>query len=149
MLLRVPAGPLIGAVLGTAAVNRVFPARGGCRRLPAPVRTTGLVLLGCVAGARLDTMTLHTLGRIAVPVAGALVLLLLVDLALAALLVRRYGVDPLSAVLACAPGGLSEIAVTANELGARMGVVLAIHTVRVLTVVLLVLPLLVVVLGHR
>ena len=60
---------------------------------------------------------------------------------------RRYDVDPLTAVLACAPGGVSEIAITASQLGAEVGIVLAIHTVRVLAVVLLVLPVLVVWLG--
>jgi uncharacterized membrane protein AbrB (regulator of aidB expression) len=66
---------------------------------------------------------------------------------LAIVLHRRYGVDPVTALLACAPGGVSEISVLADDHNARTGVVIAVHVVRVVTVVLVVLPLLVMVLG--
>lgn len=140
-LLRLPAGALIGAVIGAAAVNRVRPAKG-VRPIPVWVRVTGLVLLGCVAGASLDLSTLESLARMALPLLAAVVGLLVLDLALAWVLVRYYGVDALTAVMACAPGGVSEIALTAAQAGARMGVVLAIHGVRVLVVVTVALPLL-------
>jgi uncharacterized protein len=146
-LLGLPAGTLIGAVVGSALANRVRVSSSGPLPLPAPVRVVGLALLGCAAGVRLDAHTLTALGHIALPLAGALAALVALNLLLAVVLVRRYDVDPLTAILACAPGGLSEIAVTGSQLGAQMGVLLAIHTVRVLAVVLLVLPLLVAVLG--
>lgn len=146
--LQLPAGTLIGAVLGSALANRV-PAGGGPGTLPAPFRVVGLVLLGCVAGVRLDGATLATLGRIALPLAAAVLALVLLNVALAAVLVKRYAVDPLTAVLACAPGGISELSVAAQQMGARTEVVIAIHAVRVLVVVLVVLPVLVVVLADR
>lgn len=141
--LRVPAGALIGAVVGSALVNRARRSSVDAEGLPAPVRTVGLILLGCTAGVQLETTTLLTLAHVAVPLVASIVVLLLLDLALAVVLARRYEIDPLTAVLACAPGGVTEIAVTASRLGARLGPVLAIHTVRVLAVVLLVLPALV------
>lgn len=147
-LLQVPAGTLIGAVFGSALANRIrFGGAPGT--LPAPGRVAGLVLLGCVAGVRLDGATLATLARIALPLAGAVLALILLNVALAAVLVRRYAVDPLTAVLACAPGGISEISTTAQELGARTEIVIAVHAVRVLAVVLVVLPVLVVLLAGR
>lgn len=138
-----PAGTLVGSVAGSAIANQFRRAGAGRRPLPAPFRVVGLVLLGCASGVSLDAHTLGILGRMAVPLLAGILMLLAVNAALAALLVRRYGVDSLTAVLACAAGGVSEIAVTASKLGARIGVVLAIHTVRVLTVVLVLLPLLV------
>lgn len=145
-LLQIPAGTLIGAVVGSALANRV-PFGGRPGTFPTPGRVIGLGLLGCVAGVQLDGATLVTLGHIALPLAGAILALLLMNVALAALLVKRYAVDPLTAVLACAPGGISEISVTAQQMGARTEVVIAVHAVRVLAVVLVVLPVLVVALA--
>ena len=146
-VLNVPAGTLIGSVVGSAVVNRSPWTPSGAQPLPVPIRVGGLALLGCAAGVRLDADTLTTLGRIAVPLVASILALVVLDLVLAVVLVRHYDVDPLTAVLACAPGGLSEIAVTGAQMGAQMGVLLAIHTVRVLACVLLVLPVLVAVLG--
>jgi uncharacterized protein len=141
--LRIPAATVVGSVAGSALVNRWRPAEF---HHPMPVRalrTVGLVLLGCAAGARLDAETLRTIAGLAVPVLTGVALLLVLELLLAALLITRYGVDAVTAVLAFAPGGLSEITLTAREMGARMSVVLAVHMVRVLAVVLLLLPVLV------
>lgn len=144
---HVPAGILIGAILGSALANHAIGRTSKPRSLPPPVRVAGLVLLGCAVATRLDGETLATMRDITLPLAAAIAWLLLLDIGLACVLVLRYHVDPKSAVLACAPGGVSAIAVTADEMGARMGVVLAIHTVRVFAVVLVALPLLVAWLG--
>jgi membrane AbrB-like protein len=142
-LLHVPAGGIVGAVAGSAAASGV---RG---RPPPPygVRVVGMMLLGCAAGVRLDMHTLETLLHLIVPLLVAVGLLLALDVALATLLVRRYSVDPVTALLACAPGGVSEMAILADEANARTGIVIAIHVVRVATVVLVALPLLLILLG--
>ncbi|MDT0378176.1 AbrB family transcriptional regulator [Streptomyces sp. DSM 42041] len=142
-VLRVPAGTVVGSVVGSALVNRWRPAAFDHRLPVRALRTVGMVLLGCVAGARLDAETLRILAGLALPLLGGVALLLLLEMLLAALLIVRHGVDPVTAVLAFAPGGLSEISLTAQDMGARMSLVLAVHMARVLAVVLLVLPLLV------
>jgi uncharacterized protein len=143
VLLNVPAGGIVGAVAGSAVTS-------GFRGRPPPpygVRVVGMVLLGCAAGVRLDMQTLETLLHLIVPLLIAVGLLLALDVALATLLVRRYSVDPVTALLACAPGGVSEMAILAEQANARTGIVIAIHVVRVATVVLVALPLLLVLLG--
>jgi uncharacterized protein len=143
VLLGVPAGGIVGAVAGSALAS-------GIRDHPPPppvVRRVGLVLLGCAAGVRLEADTLHLLLNLAVPLLLAVAALLLLDVLLAAVLVRRYHVDAVTALLACAPGGISEIAVLAQTSGARTGIVVAVHVVRVVTAVVVVLPLLVALLG--
>lgn len=148
-LLGVPAGVLVGAVLGSVLANRSPVGGGEPRPLPGMVRVVGLVMLGCAVGAKIDATTLSTMSRIAVPLLGSVLFLLLLDVLLAMLLIVRYRVDAVTAVFACAPGGLSGIAAPAQEWGAKMGVVLAIHTVRILVVVLAVVPLVVIVLGSK
>ena len=142
-VLRVPAATVVGSVVGTAVVNRWRPAEFRRTWPVTGLRTVGLVLLGSVAGARLDARTLQTIAGLALPLLTGIALLLALELLLAALLISRYGIDPVTAVLACAPGGLSEISLTARAAGARMNIVLAVHMVRVLAVVLLLLPALV------
>lgn len=143
-LLQVPAGGIVGAVAGSALASGVRglapPSRG--------VRVVGMVLLGCAAGARLELGTLRVLLHLAVPIVLAVAVLLVVDVVLAAVLTRRYGVDPVTALLACAPGGVSEMTMLALDVGARTEIVVAVHVVRVVTVVLVALPLLLLVLGR-
>lgn len=154
--LHVPAGALMGSVAGSMAVNGVADAimrrrdaagDGAARvRLPRAIRIVGQVLLGVLAGARLGPDTLQTLLVSAVPVVAVVVLLLALSFLLARYLFSRHGVDPLTAVMATAPGGISELASVAEQRGAAMHVVLAIHLFRVLLVVLVVLPIVLLVL---
>ncbi|MGH3311832.1 MAG: AbrB family transcriptional regulator [Streptomyces sp.] len=146
MWLQVPAGTLVGAVLGSAAAGCLVNAQP--HPLQRWVRTAGLVLIGCVSAARLDRDAFEMMGLVALPVLAAVVLLLVLNAALARWLVTRHQVDPATAVLACAPGGLSELSVLAVKEGADVGTVTVIHLVRVLLVVLLVLPGLTFVLGR-
>lgn len=148
-LLSVPGGTLIGAVVGSVISGAIVRASGIGGGLPAWVRVSGLVMLGCVAGARLGIDSLRALGSIAVPLMLTLGILVALNCLMAIALVRRFSLDPPTAVLACAPGGVSEMTVTAEKLGARASVVLAVHSVRVLIVVLVVLPILMAWLGSR
>lgn len=136
--LGVPAGGIIGAVLGSALARMVRDVSVPTKSLRIP----GLVLLGIAAGLRLDGQTLRQLAELAVPLGVSIVVLLAVQYLLAWFLVARFAVDPVTAMLATAPGGVSEIASMADELGARAGLVTAIHVVRVIVVVVVVLPLL-------
>ena len=142
--LQVPAGGIVGAVAGSALASgipgRTPPHRG--------VRGAGMLLLGCAAGAMVEPSTLKALLHLAVPILLAVAALLLLDVVLAAVLTRRYGVDPVTALLACAPGGVGEMTMMAQDADARIEIVVAVHIVRVATVVLVALPLLLLILGH-
>lgn len=155
--LQVPAGALMGAVAGSMAVNGLTDAVARRRapsgrqparlRLPGAVRVVGQVLLGVLAGARIDERSLQILLAALGPVAISVVVLIATSLLLARYLFSRHGVDPLTAVMASAPGGISELASVAEERGAAMHVVLAVHLLRVLLVVLVALPIAVLVVG--
>jgi uncharacterized protein len=147
--LQLPAGALVGAVVGSALATgrRAGRDRPSRRRLDAAVRVAGMVLLGCVSAARLDQDTLRSMLRIFGPVIAGVVMLLALNVVLARWLVRRHGLDSTTAVLACAPGGFSELSVMAVREGADVGTVAVVHLCRVLIVVLALVPALVFVLG--
>lgn len=154
-LLHIPAGALIGAVSGAMAVNalseRRFPrrkrhrraARTHSRALPRPLRITGQVLLGVIAGSQLTADTLGLLLGALAPVLGYVAVLLGSTVLLARYLFTRHRIDPLTAVMSAAPGGVSELLISAQRQGADLHVVLTIHMFRVLVVVLVVLPVLI------
>lgn len=143
-VLHVPAGGIVGAVAGSTVASGIR----GYAPPPRGVRAVGMVLLGCAAGARLQPSTMTALLHLAVPILLAVVVLLTLDVVLAALLTRRYGVDPVTALLACAPGGVGEMTMMAVDADARTEIVVAVHVVRVVTVVLIALPLLLLFLGR-
>lgn len=136
---HMPAGGIIGAVCGSALVSSTKQTPAA---LPA-LRILGLVLLGAAAGVRLDGRTLKLLWQLAVPLGLAILGLLVVSVVLAVILHRAFHIDAVTALLACAPGGVSEIAGMADQLKARSGIVVAIHVVRVIAVVIVALPILV------
>ena len=144
VVLQVPAGGIVGAVAGSALASGVR----GCTPPHRGVRGLGMLLLGCAAGAQLELSTLRELLHLAVPIVLAVAALLLLDVVLAAMLTRRYGVDPVTALLACASGGVGEMTMMAHDADARIEIVVAVHVVRVATVVLVALPLLLLFLGH-
>lgn len=140
--LNVPAGILVGAVVGSACANLAWRPSNPIV-VPPTFRHVGFVLLGVVAGVRLEVAAIINLAKVSPVLALSIVILLTVNLLLAVLLIRRYDIDPKTAVLATAPGGLSEIAGLALESRANLPLVVAVHTIRVLFVVLVALPLLV------
>lgn len=155
--LHMPAGALMGAVAGSLTVNMMMAVIAQRRhpegkmapreRFPAPVRLVGQVLIGVLAGAQLDQHILNVLLHALLPVVLAVVLLIATSFLLARYLFSKNGIDPYTAVMSAAPGGISELAAVAEERGAAMHVVLLIHLFRVLVVVLIVLPLVMLIVG--
>jgi hypothetical protein len=141
--LRIPAGAVLGAVLGALAVNLARPGP----RLPRPFREVGKILLGTVVGLSFAPELLATVGELLVPVAVGVVLMIMAGLGISVVLHRVFAWDMPTALYASTPGGLSELAVTSEEVGARMHVVVAVHTVRVIAIVILGPPALTLLIG--
>ena len=137
LALSVPAGAIIGAVLGSAIMSAVRGSTVSNR-----IRETGLLLLGAASALQVDAQTLSALHGLLVPLTVALAALIGVQLLLAYTLHRTLGWDPATAILASAPGGVGEITAIADTSGARSATVVSIHVVRVVFVVLVALPVL-------
>lgn len=142
-VLRVPAGAVLGALLGALAVNLLRPGP----RLPRPYREGGKILLGTVVGLSFAPELLAIVGELVVPVAVGILILILAGLGVSLVLHRVFGWDMPTALYASTPGGLSELALTSEEVGARTHVVVAVHTVRVITIVIVGPPALTLLIG--
>jgi membrane AbrB-like protein len=108
--------------------------------VPTLLTNAAQVLLGCALGARFDRRFLASAPRFAlalVPAVGlTLGLAALVGWAIAATSDAYLG----SALLAAAPGGIAEMAITAQVLRIGVAFVTAAHVVRYLIVVLFTVP---------
>jgi uncharacterized protein len=132
--LGVPAGELVGAMVAVAVVNL---AGRPAVETPGALRFAAFVALGWAIGQGVTTDTLRSLRAGALPLVLIVLALVVVGGLLAALVVRWGWMDSTTAFLAASPGALSQMSALADALGANAALVAAIHTVRVVVVVLI------------
>jgi len=130
---NVPAGALLGALAGAFLVNVAWPGP----RLARAFRTSGKALSGTVIGLTFTPAMLAVAIGLAPVVVLGVGALILTGLGMSVVLHRRFGWDVPTALYACTPGGLSELAATSEDVGANTQVVIAVHTVRVVAIVVL------------
>lgn len=139
----VPAGALLGAMFGAFLANLALDAPP----LPAGYRASGKALLGTAIGATVGPSAWIVFADSIVVLLAGVAILIGCGMLIALVLVRIWRWSPATALLACIPGGLSEFASTAPDFGADTATVIAVHTVRVLAVLVIAPPLLFVLLG--
>lgn len=132
-MLKVPAGALIGAMIAVAAVNLVGWTT---LELPPPVRFLAFAALGWSIGSAVTRESVQALRQFAVPLLVTVVALMLVGGLIAVALVALGLTDSITAFLASSPGGLSQMAALADAHGADAPLVAAVHTFRVVAVIL-------------
>ncbi|WP_420451312.1 AbrB family transcriptional regulator [Ilumatobacter sp.] len=132
--LDVPAGSLLGAVAGVAAVNLLTGI--DAVELPAAGRFAAFAALGWAIGEGVTGETVRQLGS-SVDVIAITVVVLVVVGALTAWAMTAAGLtDASTAYLATSPGALSQMAALSADTGADSLLVTTTHTVRVIVVVL-------------
>lgn len=127
LALDVPAGGLIGAVLFVGTFNL---ATGRGTSLPRPIRNGASTAIGAVIGSMITRSVLIDLGTGAVLALLFTAFILTVGVGAGILLSRWAGIDRKTAILAACPGGMVEMAVIAEHVGADQATVLGIHLVR-------------------
>ena len=141
-LLGLPAGMLLGSIFGAALVNQPWTSELQSSDFPRPLRHLGMIIIGLISGVLLTVDSLAGTAAVALPITLAYLGLGALSLLFISFLMARYGADPATAVLAVTPGGLGEITSIAIDKGAHLGLVITIHSVRLFTIVLLILPVL-------
>jgi hypothetical protein len=132
--LHVPAGALIGAMVGIGALKvAAVPAWD----IPAAGRFVVYVGVGWLLGQTVTGETLQTLRTAFVPVVVVVAVFLALAVVMSVALVRLGLLDPVTAVLATAPGGIAQIGVLSVESGAQVPIVLCVHLLRVTSVIVL------------
>lgn len=138
-LARLPVATLLGPMLLAGAVTLLAP------NLLAPppllLREAAFAVIGVQVGLRFTPATVRELGRLALPVLGAIVALIVACFGLALALTATTSVSLLDAYLATTPGGLYAVLAVGFGSGADTTFVLAVQTLRVFVMILVAPPL--------
>ncbi len=136
---QVPAAGLIGSMVAVAIARTIGVE---IERPPLLLRTLAQVGLGILIGASFDDHTMQLLRDefllVMLVTAGTVIS----SLGLASVVERALQTDRQTALLACAPGGLAQMGIIADELGAQVFVVNVFQLARMITAVLI-LPILI------
>jgi uncharacterized protein len=138
LALSIPAG----ALLAPMALAAMLEALGLVTLvLPQWLLALSYAFLGWSIGLSFNREILQHAARALLPITLAIGIMIGVCAALAALLVRAAGVDPLTAYLATSPGGMDSVAIIAAASKADLSFVMALQVVRLVIVLMLGPPL--------
>jgi hypothetical protein len=129
-LLGMPAGFLSGSILAVAAASLA----GRPMRVPVPMMRVLLVLLGISLGAVVTPATLKGMATYPLSIAMLFVAMAFVSFTGTAYLRVVHGWDTITAYLAAAPGGLSQVMALAAEFNADMRAIAIVQTIRVVII---------------
>lgn len=128
-------------VLGALAVTSGLTLAGvELSGLPRWVSSAGQVFIGVSLGARFTPAFARAAPRWLLTVAVGTVGMLVLSAGFAAALAAVFGLHPATAILATSPGGIAEMAITAQVLELGVPTVTAFHVVRYVAVLLLTGP---------
>ena len=129
-LLGVPAGYLSGSILAVAAASLA----GRPMLMPTPLVRVLLVLIGISLGAVVTPATLNGVATYPLSIAALILAMALISVSGAAYLRVVHGWDKVTAYLAAAPGGLSQVLGLAAEFHADLRAIAIVQTMRVVII---------------
>lgn len=134
--LRVPAGDLLGGLVVAAVAN---PLLLHVRALPSGFMMFAIWSVGVAVGATVSRQVLREFKPFWA--AGLLMtgFLIVSGLAVAVFLARMAGLDQVTSILACTPGGADQMVILAGSLGGDAALVAAVHVTRQI-ILMLTLP---------
>jgi uncharacterized protein len=132
---HIPGGAVVGSMLGAGLIAILLPHGV---TLPSPVKTTIQLVLGISLGMTFDRSFL-ALSPKALPLAVASTITLLLAAFAMAWLTSRLGlIDFGTALFSFSPGGMTGMAILAQNEGHKASIVAFCHTVRIFTLFVMV-----------
>jgi membrane AbrB-like protein len=130
-LLKVPAGALTLSMAAVGALN-IYSGRG---YMPLNIRKATQICAGALIGERMTFSDIIALQNVIFPAFILLVGIILVNLILGFLISKISRLDVVTSLLASAPGGLSDMALIAKDLGGDAPKVAILQLVRYICVI--------------
>lgn len=132
--IHLPTAPMLGPILSTAA----FVVITGTAAPVVPVHyiNAAQVLVGAYIGSSIDLTRLHQYHGMGKVLLGGVLLVLLVSMGMGCIISEVTGIDLATAFLSTAPGGLTEMGITALVVGADSSTMAAYQLTRLLFIML-------------
>jgi len=130
---KVPAGAMIGAMLSVALYNIIT----GNAFLPQDVRVVTQIAAGAFIGSgikRKDVMDLKTMIK---PAALMISFMITLDLLMGFIMYKATGISLVTCLFASAPGGIVDMSLISNDMGADASKVAILQLVRLMSVMIL------------
>lgn len=115
--LKVPAGALIGSMLAVVLCNITT---GFGELYPGDLRIVIQIVSGIVIGSRFTRSDIAMFRRVGLPALVFVVMLMLLNVLFAAWMAHSSSLSLVTSFFACAPGGVSDLALVAADFGADM-----------------------------
>ena len=135
ILTGIPAGPLLGAIIGAGILS--VSGQIEVANWPLGTKTFLGIGIGTVIGTGINQETLGELKILWKPALVIAITLLATGILIALLISKILGVEPIIAILGSAPGGTIGMSLVGAEYGVGAAVA-ALHAVRLITVLLLI-----------
>lgn len=127
--LRVPAGGILGSIVGTALWN-ILSGRG---QTPLAMKDFAQGMAGAYIGSGLTVATIMQLQILFIPYLVMLAEIFFTAYVGAYLFVKIFKYDWPTALICCAPGGIQVMGLISADLGLEPPKIVLLHTVRILT----------------
>ncbi|MBS6397798.1 MAG: AbrB family transcriptional regulator [Clostridiales bacterium] len=129
-----------GAIIGSMVASGVYCATGHSYPYPDFLKNSLQVLTGAYTGLKLTREVIQMLPVLGIPILCVMSCILIFAILIARIVERISGIDRATCMLASTPGGLSEMSLLSEELGADTVKIASMQTVRMFSVILLFPP---------
>ena len=129
-----------GAIIGSMVVSGVYCATGHSYPFPKMLRYVLQVSTGAFTGLKLTREVIMMLPVLGVPILCVMGCVVIFSVGVGLIVQKISGIDRATCMLACTPGGLSEMSLLSEDLGADTVKIASMQTVRMFSVVLLFPP---------
>lgn len=130
---KVPAGAMIGAMLSVALFNVIT----GSAFLPQDVKIVTQMAAGAFIGAGIKYKDVLSLKSMVKPAVLMVLSMIILDLFMGYAMYRMTEIDLVTSLFACAPGGVVDMSLISNDMGADSSKVAILQTVRLMSVMIL------------
>jgi membrane AbrB-like protein len=128
--LKVPAGPMVGALIATAFFNIMT----GRAFLPQDVKIVTQIAAGAFIGAGVSRKDVLDLRYVIKPAAIMVLSMIVLNLLMGYIMHKVSGIDLITCLFASAPAGIVDMSLISSDLGADTSKVAILHMVRLLFV---------------